>query len=322
MTPRTGTACACTNIALVKYWGKRDADANRPAAGSISLTLAGLVTRTTVTFDRPAGYDCLTLNGAPQTGESLARVSRFLDLVREAAGSRDGASVESANSFPTGSGLASSAAGFAALAVAAARAGDLGLEPTQLSALARRGSGSAARSIFGGFVELRAEGADPRALQLLSETEWDLRMIIAVVGGGSPKAVSSRSGMVHTAQTSPLYPGWLASVPSDLAVARAAILDRDLATLGEVAERSALTMHASAMAARPGLIYFQPTTLALMQAVIELRRRGIAAWFTIDAGPHVKVLTTPEHAAKLAEVLGAVPGVTSVLTSRPGPGAV
>src|SRR5262249_30732091 len=152
--PMHGVASANTNIALVKYWGKRSHGENLPAVPSLSVTLSGLVTRTTVQFDPYPGQDVLVLNGKSDTGAARTRVERFLDLVRLRAAMRGRASVRSANSFPTAAGLASSASAFAALAAAAARAAGLDLAPGELADLARRGSGSAARSIFGGFVEL------------------------------------------------------------------------------------------------------------------------------------------------------------------------
>jgi diphosphomevalonate decarboxylase len=311
------TAEARTNIALVKYWGKRDAALNLPVAGSLSLTLDGLTTVTTMTLDASLAADELALDGQPQSGEPLYRVARFLDLCRARAGVGPHARVQSQNSFPTASGLASSASGFAALAVAAAAAYRLDLDPTALSALARRGSGSAARSIFGGFAEL-LPGGDAHAVPLPA---FDVRLVVAVVGGGAPKSVSSRSGMDHTALTSPLFAGFVATVPADLDEARAAITRRDLAALGEVAERSALTMHASALAARPGIVYWRGATVEGIHAVRDLRAAGVAAWVTIDAGPHVKVLTSPADAPHVAQALAAVPGVSRTIIAAPGAGA-
>lgn len=316
------SAVACSNIALVKYWGKRDAALNLPARGSLSLTLAALTTTTHVTVDGARDADAFELNGA---AAPVAAVTAFLELVRARAGRHERAHVASANDFPTGSGLASSASAFAALAVAASAAYGLSPSPAELSVLARRGSGSAARSIFGGFAEMaagvRADGTDAHAAQLAPPAHWDVRMVIAVVGGGKPKAVSSRSGMDHTAATSPLYPGWLATVDGDLAAARAAVAARDLAALGTIAEASALAMHASALAARPGVIYLRGATLDAVHAVRELRAAGVGAWATIDAGPHVKVLCAPGDAARVADTLRAIPGVTAILTSGPGDGA-
>jgi len=306
-------AVACSNIALVKYWGKRDAAENLPAAGSLSLTLAELRTRTSVIFDPALPADDFILAGARQAGDALARVSRFLDLVRPPGAH---ARVVSENNFPTASGLASSASAFAALAHAAARAAGLRLTPRELSALARRGSGSAARSIFGGFVEMRPEGY---AVPLAPPEAWDVRLVVALVGGGA-KDVASRAGMEHTQKTSPLYAGFVGSVAEDLAEARAALERRDLAALGEVAERSALTMHASALAARPGIIYWRGATVDALHAVRALRAAGTGAWATIDAGPHVKVLCAPDDAEAVGGALADVPGVTRTLICRPGPG--
>jgi diphosphomevalonate decarboxylase len=318
MTAHTVTARACANIALVKYWGKRDATLNLPAAGSLSLTLAGLVTETQVAFDAALGTDELVLDGTPA---NAARLTPFLDLVRERAGIQTRARVVSHNDFPTASGLASSASGFAALAVAATRAAGTELSPRELSILARQGSGSAARSVFGGFVRMhagaRSDGQDAFAEPIESALVDRVRMVIAVVGGGAPKAHGSRDAMEHVAETSPLYAAWLALVPRDLAGAEDALARADLEALGTLAEANALAMHASAIAARPSVIYWQPATLALLALVRELRGRGVAAWATMDAGPHVKVLTSVDDAGEVMQTLAGVPGV-SVSVSAPG----
>jgi diphosphomevalonate decarboxylase len=323
----TSTARACANIALIKYWGKRDARLNLPAAGSLSLTLDALVTTTGVTFDRALDRDELVLDGEPAGPGDLARTSEFLDLVRAAARISSRARVVSRNDFPTASGLASSASGYAALAVAAAAAAGLTLSARQLSILARRGSGSAARSMFGGFVRMHAgsispgdpaepaspdDGSAAYAEPIRSPLVEHVRMVIAVVGGGAAKLHGSRSAMDHTALTSPLYRAWIDLVPRDLAVAEAALAAGDLEQLGTVAEANALAMHACAIAARPAVIYWQPATLAALAEVRALRAQGVAAWATIDGGPHVKVLTTAADAGAIAARLTSVPGVTQV----------
>lgn len=313
------TARACANIALVKYWGKRDARLNLPAAGSLSLTLAALVTETTVAFDPALAEDELVLDGAPAPA---SRVTPFLDLVRERAGHATRARVVSRNDFPTASGLASSASGFAALALAASRAAGLELDARGLSILARRGSGSAARSILGGFVRMHAgsrdDGSDAFATPIESPLADRVRMVIAIVGGGAPKTHGSRDAMDHTAATSPFYASWIALVPRDLEAAEAAIARGDVQALGELAEANALAMHASAIAARPAVIYWQPASLAALAAVRDLRANGHAAWATMDAGPHVKVLTTADDAPAVARALAAVPGVTETTISTAG----
>jgi diphosphomevalonate decarboxylase len=336
-TATTASARACANIALVKYWGKRAARRNLPAAGSLSLTLDALVTTTQVTFDPALAEDELVLDGAIARPADLARTTAFLDLVRGAARIATRARVVSRNEFPTASGLASSASGYAALAVAATAAAGHRISPRALSILARQGSGSAARSVFGGFVRMHAgtpdrgpgpddgcdDGEDAFAEPLASPLTDQVRMVIAIVGGGAPKSVHSRDAMDHTMATSPLYRAWVDLVPRDLAAAEAALAAGDLAQLGEITEANALAMHASALAARPGVIYWQPATLAAIAEVRALRAAGRAAWATMDAGPHVKVLTSALDAAAVAAALRAVPGVTQVLIAASGgPAAV
>ena len=326
--PKSVTARAGTNIALVKYWGKRDAALNLPAAGSLSLTLADFGSETTVRFAPDAagadGRDRVLIAGSPAEQKFATRVQRFLDLVRARANIHLPAEVATTNSVPTAAGLASSAAGFAALALAASRAAGLRLSPTELSELARRGSGSAARSIFGGFVEMsagtRPDGTDAVARGLLDENAWDVRLCVAITAEGE-KAIGSTAAMERTALTSPYYQGWLASVPVDLDEARAAVAARDLAGLGAVAERSALRMHACALAADPYILYWNPATLAAMSTVRDLRARGVAAFFTVDAGPHVKVLCASVEASRVEAALAATPGVMRVLQLVPGRGA-
>lgn len=319
------TAVAGTNIALVKYWGKRDEALNLPATGSLSLTLDRLGTRTRVAFDGGDGArDRVTLDGAPAAEKVAARVTVFLDRLRARAGMATRATVVTDNSVPTAAGLASSASGFAALAVAGARAAGLDLPPAELSVLARLGSGSAARSIFGGFVEMargaRADGGDAAARPLPEGDGWDVRLVVAITAAGE-KALGSTAAMRRTAETSPYFEAWVRGVDGDLAAARAAIAARDLTALGAVAERSALRMHASALAADPPILYWNPATVAAMACVRALRAAGTPAFFTIDAGPHVKVLCGARDAEAIATALAEVPGVLRTLIAAPGPGA-
>jgi len=317
------TARACANIALVKYWGKRDTALNLAATDSLSLTLDALTTETTVAFDETLATDELVLDGHPAKQEEVERITRFLDLVRSEAGVPIHAKVTSRNDFPTASGLASSASGFAALALAATRAAGLTLEPRALSILARRGSGSAARSVFGGFVHMHTGSrnedgyAEPVAAVPPNFLE-QLRMVVAVVGGGVPKTHGSRDAMDHTAATSPMYRAWLDLVPKDLATAEAAIAKGDLEALGELVEANALAMHASAMAARPAIVYWLPATLGILAEVRGLRSSGQPAWATMDAGPHVKILTTAAAAELVQNALVDNAGVTAVTISAPG----
>ncbi len=318
------TARACANIALVKYWGKRDSALNLPAAGSLSLTLAALPTTTSVAFEPELDRDSIAIDGIPTDRGAVARVSKFLDLVRERAHIATFARVISTNRFPTASGLASSASGFAALALAATRAAGLELPPRELSMLARRGSGSAARSLCGGFVEMhkgsRADGEDAFAEPLDGAQAMDVRLIVAVTSEGKKETLST-DGMGRTMETSPYYAAWVQTSEPDLADARRAIAARDLEALGVVTERSCLAMHASAMAARPAVVYFTGATIDGFRAIRKLRAGGVPAWFTCDAGPHVKALTSGKHAEAVAACLREVPGVLRVRVCAPGAAA-
>jgi diphosphomevalonate decarboxylase len=309
VTTHRCVARANTNIALVKYWGKRDSKLNLPAVGSLSLTLDALSTRTSVVFGK-FERDELQLNGAPADEKSTARVSKFLDLVRAEAKLDLRARVESANDFPTAAGLASSASAFAALALAATRAAGLSLDGRALSILARRGSGSAARSVYGGFVEMhkgeRSDGDDAFAEPIVTDFEkFDVRLVIAATTQG-PKATLSTDGMHHTAATSPYYEAWVKMSDADVAAAKQAIARQDLEALGVVTEQSCLSMHASAMAARPAVVYFNGATIEGYRVVQELRRSGVPAWFTCDAGTHVKALTDGAHAQQVERALASL----------------
>jgi diphosphomevalonate decarboxylase len=313
-----GKACAHSNIALSKYWGKADAVRNLTAVPSLSLTLAALRTVTSVRFDEALPADEFLLAGESVGGRPLSRVSKLLDTVRAQVGVDTHARVQSTNDFPTAAGLASSASGFAALAMAATRAAGLELSLTDVSALARAASASAARSVFGGYVSL---GARAEAAERVAEgAAFPLEMLVAVTVSGA-KETASTDGMGHTQDTSPYYSAWLEAAPAVYEEVRSAVLASDFAALGPAVEHSALMMHASMLAARPALIYFAPATLRVMERVRAFRNSGGRAFFTMDAGPHVKVLVEPSAAAELELELSKLEGVSQVLRSAAGPDA-
>jgi diphosphomevalonate decarboxylase len=320
---RTASAVAPSNIALVKYWGKRDIDLNLPATGSISVTLDTLRTFTTVTFDESLAADEFVLGGEPAP-EAGRRVGRFLDLVRSLHGVAEHARVETRNDFPTGAGLASSASGFAALAVACNAALDLGLTTEQLSVLARRGSGSAARSLIGGFAEMHpgsaTDGSDAHAVPLAPVDQLPLRVLVAVTTRAA-KSVGSGEGMRRTEATSPFYGAWIDATRSDLDTLRTALGEGDLEAVGTIAEGNCLRMHATMLGAEPGLLYWNAATVSVIHAVRALRAEGLGAWFTIDAGPQVKVLCDAADEAAVHERLQAIEGVQDILAAGPGAGA-
>lgn len=316
-------AQAQPNIALIKYWGKRDAALRLPAVGSISVTLDSLWTRTEVRFAAAQAHDRVTLNGRSDEA-ATRRVVACLDLLRQRAGVGWAAHVESHNNFPTAAGLASSASGFAALVHAGAQALGLALDRTTLSALARQCSGSAARSVFGGYVEwtrgVLADGTDSIARPLLDADAWPLRVVVAITSTAA-KPVSSSEGMQRTVETSPFQAAWVGGQDADLDTARGAILARDFDVLGAVSEHSCLKMHALAMAAQPGLLYWNGATVECMHRVRALRQQGVPVFFTVDAGPQLKAVCAPSAAAQVSAALREVPGVLDVLESGLGAGA-
>ncbi len=321
--PSEKTALAHPNIALAKYWGKRPFGHNLPAVPSLSITLRGMATRTRVAFDASLAGDELVLNGSPASGTPLDRVEKLLDRVRAMAGTKLRARVESANDFPTASGLASSASAFAALALAASAAAGLELSRQELSDLARKTSVSAARSVLGGFVQLVAgrEGDETLPAEQISPPEaWDVAIVVAVTREGA-KDVSSSEGMKHTMDTSPYVRGWLDHAPALFERVKAGVLARDLTAMGSAVEQSALMMHAAAIAADPAILYFTGATIEAINAVRRMRKDGLEGYLTIDAGPHVKVFTRGGDAERVAETMRAVPGVLRTIVARPGEGA-
>jgi len=315
---RSVTAISHPNIAFIKYWGNCEAEARIPANGSISMNLGGLETRTTVTFDSSLQADKFILNNQPTDGIPLRRVSDFLDGVRLRAKTEYRARVISENNFPMGAGIASSASAFAALALAASRAAGLDLNEAALSRLARTGSGSACRSIPGGFTEWQVDACEPDsgAFSIADPDHWDLRDCIAIISR-EHKAIGSTEGHA-LAYTSPIQVARVDDSPRRLDLCRQAILQRDFGAFADVTELDTSLMHAVMLTSRPSLIYWQPPTLTVMQAVQEWRKKGIAACFTIDAGPNVHVITTREDQDTVVSQLRQLPGVIDVLSSFPG----
>lgn len=315
------TALAHPNVALIKYWGKRDAELNLPAVGSLSLTLGGLCTRTRVRFDSGLATDQLLLNGQPDE-RALSRVSRCLDLLRARAGVDCKAVVETTNDFPTGAGLASSASGYAALVKAAAAALKIEAEADFLAEVARIGSGSAPRSLYGGIVLLDAAiGTDTTVCRSVAEpADWSLQIVVAITSRAA-KEVGSTGGMLMGRDTSPYYPAWVTTHPADLAAGLEAVAQRDFERLADLSELSCLKMHAVAMTSQPPLIYWSGATVECMQCVRQLRRKGVPVFYTIDAGPQLKAVCVPDATAQVRSALAQVPGVLDVLVCDLGAGA-
>jgi diphosphomevalonate decarboxylase len=312
ISPRAATALAHPNIALIKYWGNRDETLRLPANGSLSMNLDGLSTQTTVTFSPSLAADALILNGAAVTGGGLQRVTAFLDHVRRLAGLDWQAEVVSENNFPVGAGIASSAAAFAALALAASKAADLELDEAGLSRLARRGSGSACRSVPGGFVEWSAGTSDEDsfARSIAPPGHWDLADCIAVISRAHKQTGSTEGHAL--AGTSPLQAARLADAPRRLKLCRQAVLQRDFSALAEVVELDSTLMHAVMMTSSPPLFYWLPATLTVLEAIREARAGGLPVCCTLDAGPNVHVLCEKNAGAQVLSLVGSLPGVQEV----------
>ena len=311
------TARAQPNIALIKYWGKRDVERNLPAVGSISITLDALYTETTVDFGASLDEDILTINGEDNE-RGLGRVRRCLDSL--AGTGRARARVTSEGNFPVAAGLASSASGFSALVVAASAALKQEKSVDELAALAGMASGSAARSLYGGFVELANTEKSIDVSTIRDADSWPLKVVIAITTTAS-KPVSSTEAMERSRQTSPFYERWVSDQPADLDLARQAIDDRDIEKLGAVSEHNCLKMHSVMWASRPPAMYWNAATLECVSTVRALRAEGLGVFFTIDAGPQVKAVCLPENEARVIDALSATPGVAEVRSTGLGAGA-
>ena len=315
---KKATAQAHPNIAFIKYWGLKDELNRIPANDSLSMNIGSLTTRTTVAFDHSLEQDEFILNNKRIIGKSLTRTQDFMDRVRQIAGVSIFARIESVNDFPTGAGVASSASGFAALTLAAASALGLDLTTRELSSLARFGSGSACRSIPGGFVEWHT---DPKsggsyAESIAPANHWQLMDCIAIISE-QHKSIGSQAGM-RLANTSPFQAARVLDSRRRLELCRSAIQNKDFDALSEINELDSNMMHAVMMTSDPSLFYWEPQSLAIMKAVKDWQKEGLAVTYTLDAGPNVHVICTLDALDEVLSRLSNFPGVKNVLHGGPG----
>ncbi|GAX02786.1 diphosphomevalonate decarboxylase [Secundilactobacillus pentosiphilus] len=315
------TAKAHTNIALVKYWGKLNDQLIIPQNDSLSITLDKFYTQTAVQFLPELAADDVIFDGQVLSDDASLRVRTFLNHVRELAGFDYHARVITKNFVPTSAGLASSASGFAALAGAASRAAGLALNQRDLSRLARRGSGSATRSIFGGFVAWQQghDDATSFAYPIDERPAWDIAVVVLVLTV-KQKKVSSRVGMRLAVETSPFYSAWVTASQADFKTVKTAIQNQDFEALGHTSEQNAMRMHALTLSSDPNFTYFNADSIKAMQLVKDLRLQGIVCYFTMDAGPNVKIICQGADAKQIAQHFQAVFGKDQVLITRPGAG--
>ncbi len=305
---------AYTNIALIKYWGKSDLNWNLPTSSSIGLTLDRFYTETTVEIDRFLKKDYFQLNGKQIEGP---RISKIINFIRNLSGNENFVKVISENHVPTSAGLASSASAFAALAKAASQAFDLELDDRELSKIARIGSGSASRSIFGGFSiwHKGQNNNDSFAESILNPVDFDIR-VIDILADKRIKKISSSEGM-QLAQTSLNYSDWLKKNDNQISEMLRAISDHDLEKIGLIAEDNSLSMHELNRTAKIPFDYFTDNTRQIIAKVNELYRKGTLAFATVDAGPNVKVITNSEYQEK---IINSLKDYGEILIQRPGRG--
>lgn len=321
MTNKT-TAIAHSNIALIKYWGNFDARLRMPLNDSVSMNLDALTTETTVEFDDALKADEITLGGEPADDKTKARVTEQLNRIRNDAKIKSFARVQTRNNFPAAAGLASSASAYAALTLAATRAAGLELSERDLSVLARQGSGSAARSVPGGFVEwlaatnVTSTSSLSYGRQLMPPEAWDLKDVIAIVSRDA-KRIGSTEG--HAAvNTSPFLGERISRLPIRYHRVRRELLNKNLKALGPDIEAEAMELHLLAMTSRPPIFYWAPATVRVMDAVRLWREEGLMSYYTLDAGPNVHILVEAKDAEEIATRLKTFPDVQEVITSGAG----
>lgn len=309
-------AKAHANIALIKYWGKADEKLVLPYTSSLSLTLDALYTVTEVAIDRSLEADSFSLNGKLASRSEQEKITRFVDLFR-----KDNLNVRiaSENFFPTAAGLASSASGFAALATALNREFGHDYDAKSLSRLTRRGSGSASRSLFGGFAVWQ-RGDDETSFAFGLDEVMDIEMVIAVVSSDR-KERSSRSLMSQTVRESAYFQAWVEQNSSDLEAMRTAIAAKEIDRVGRIAERNAMMMHGTLLALEEPFLYFRPDTLRVIDLVLACRADGLSAYYTMDAGPNVKIITKSADRDEIVRRLQTLLPADRIMVAKPGPAA-
>ena len=305
------------NIALIKYWGKRDTTKNLPAVDSISITLDNLWTEMNVMFSSDLTNDELFINEKKQN--NISRVKNCIDSIY--GKQRDCVSIVSRCNFPISAGLASSSSSFSALVVAINTLMKKKWNTQILANQAGLASGSAARSILGGIVELNNEPEKIRITQLLSPNDWPLRVVIAITDK-KEKSISSSKAMKLSADTSPFYSSWIEDQNDDIKEANLFISKKDFEGLAAISEHNCMKMHSIMWTTRPSIVYWNPTTIDCMQAIRDLQRNGESVFFTIDAGPQIKAICLPETEEKIANKLHEIKGVQAIMKSGLGSGPI
>lgn len=317
----SSTAVASPNIAFIKYWGNTNEELRLPVNGSLSMNLKGLSTTTSVVFDPSIDKDSLSINDRTIGGPGLARVTTVLNAIRAEAGVPYYANVISENNFPSGAGIASSAAAFAALSFAAVKALDLDVSIERISRFARLGSGSASRSVPDGFVEWYQGNSDETsyATSIAPTEHWDLSDCVIVLSDGHKKTGSTEGHKL--APSSPFQRTRVLDAPRRIDLCREAILNKDFDQLAWVIQQDSDMMHAVMMTSQPALFYWLPETLLVMDMVRAMQADGFPIAYTIDAGPNVHLITETKNADEVFRIFQNMSGVKQILRTQAGPGA-
>ncbi|MEK7522450.1 MAG: diphosphomevalonate decarboxylase [Patescibacteria group bacterium] len=308
------TTIAPSNIAFIKYWGKKDEELKLPENSSISMNLSNLITTTTVEFNPEFKKDLVVIDNKIDAKESN-RVIKHLDLIRKKANIFLKAKVVSNNNFPDGTGLSSSASGFSALTLAATKATSLNLQESELSILARQGSGSACRSIPDGFVEWVGEGAK----SLYPPEYWAIVDVVAIISQ-EKKETSSTDGQKF-ASTSPFFQTRLNNINEKIIRLKEALETKNFTEFGKIVESEALELHAIMLTSTPSLIYWQPETIKLMKLVKKWRSEGLEVYFTINTGQDIHLIIEEKNTKELVKKLKDIKEVKNIIVNSPAVGA-
>ena len=315
---KSATAIAHPNFALIKYWGKSNVSGNIPAMSSLAITLDSMTSETTVSFPNDLKKDTWILNGLEQP--SLGQIQLPCEYLKKISPIDQSCLIESNNNFPTAAGLASSASGVASLVSALNNVLETKLSNQQMIEVAMLGSGSAARSLFSGFVLLDVSENQVTCETILEVEEWPLNVIVCVTSTHR-KTISSRKGMEISRKTSPIYSDWVSNHHEDIKLARKAITEKNFHQLGKIAEQNCLKMHQVMKTSQPSIDYWNLATHVCIDNVKVMQKKGIPVFFTIDAGPQVKIICEPDVSNEVVSVMERVPGVQSIIESRLGKGA-
>ncbi len=316
------TAKAQSNIALVKYWGKKDDGLRLPKNSSVAIALDEAYTLTTVEFNEKYKEDEVELLGQGFEEDEAEKVKKHLDRVRKLANIQTKAKVVSKNNFPKSAGMASSASGFAALSMAAANAADLTLSEREMSVLARNGSGSASRSIPGGVSVWYTADDDQGsyAEKIDYPKDWDIKVLLVMAEDTSAKKVSTTEAMAM-ASTSPYFSESVIQAEKNIVSLKKSMANGDWSAFGKVVEDECCRLHAICMTQSPNILYWRGITIEVFQALYRLRDQGVEAFFTVDAGPHVHVVCRGKDVETVKLTLNKLSGIKTIIECGIGGGA-